>query len=94
MTAGVQLTLALYVDDLLCACKDLQFIKKFEKELLDEYGEVSSDYGDKRGRVAYLGMTIQRRKAGIHVSMDDYLADMLVFCPVDAGTRPASTPAA
>jgi hypothetical protein len=94
MNEGVQLTLALYVDDLLCTCKDIQFIKNFEKELISEYGEVSADYGDKSGRVAYLGMTIQRRKAGVHVSMDDYLADMLAFCPIDAGTRFASTPAA
>ena len=94
MTGGEQLTLALYVDDLLCSCKDVQNIKKFEKELIDEYGEVTSDYGDKRGRVAYLGMSIQHSKAGLYVSMNDYLADMLVFCPIDSGTRSASTPAA
>jgi hypothetical protein len=90
---GVQLTAALYVDDLLCTCKDLTMIQKFEAELKKEYGEVSSDYGDTAGRISYLGMTIKRQRAGIRISMDDYVQDMLTFLPPDGDIRKANTPA-
>ena len=85
---GKQLTVCLYVDDLLCTCADEDGLKWLKEELLKEYKEVNANFG----RVhSYIGMLFDWSIDGrVSVSMSGYIADVLSSCEV-VGTR--ATPA-
>jgi hypothetical protein len=73
-TNDVQVTAELYVDDIMCTCKDEQIIDEFYRMLVDEYKDVSKKEGNE---ISYLGMVIEIGTNSIKLSMEKYIRDML-----------------
>jgi hypothetical protein len=85
---GTQLTVCLYVDDLLCTCASDEGLEWLKNELVSEYKEVNSNSGPVH---SYLGMTFDWSEPGkVKVTMSGYIRDMLSLYEV-VGTR--ATPA-
>jgi len=66
-----QITVAVYVDDLLVTCKEVGQIRKFKEALIRQYKEVTYDEGDK---LSYLGMIVDNTKKDyVEISMPKYI---------------------
>jgi histone deacetylase 1/2 len=85
---GKQLTVCLYVDDLLCTCESAEALEWLKSELVKEYKDVNSNVGPVH---SYLGMTFDWSVDGkATVTMSGYISDMLTQYEVE-GCR--ATPA-
>lgn len=72
---GTQITIGVYVDDLLITCKDKDMIHEFRNMLEKKYEEVSFDDGVK---LSYLGMIIDNsNKNYIELSMPLYIDQVI-----------------
>lgn len=80
---GKQITIALYVDDLLITCGKAAGILNLVQQLRDEYGEVK--FKMDLEKLSYLGMTLQESGKGITISMEDYINDILNAHPAPSG---------
>jgi membrane-bound inhibitor of C-type lysozyme len=90
MVKGVQITIGVYVDDLLISCKDKKMITEFKEALERKYEEVSFDESVK---LSYLGMVIDNSNSKfIKLSMPSYIEQ--VIKETDIGNGIAATPAA
>ena len=87
--SGDQLTVAIYVDDLLCTCKDEAQLEWLASSLTDEYKELTVHRG---GLHSYLGHTLDFESASgkVKLTMEGYINDILRLYEV-RGT--AATPA-
>ena len=87
--AGLQVTVAVYVDDLMVTCEDEAELDKFATFLKGCYG---GDITEHRGEVAeYLAMTFDFSKPGeVRVTMKKLVDDIIAGCGV---TDERSTPA-
>ena len=86
---GLQITVALYVDDLLVTCEDERELDAFAAFLRASY---SGDITEHRGDIAeYLAMTFDFRTRGeVRVTMKKLIDDIIAGCGV---TAERSTPA-
>jgi hypothetical protein len=86
---GKQLTVAIYVDDLLCTCKDQSELEWLAQALTEEYKELSIHRG---GIHSYLGHTLdfESLPGKVKLTMEGYIMDILRLYEV-RGT--AATPA-
>ena len=81
---GKQLTVCLYVDDLLCTCEFAEALEWLKDELVKEYKDVNSNVGPVH---SYLGMTFDWQvESKVKVTMSGYIKDMLALYEVE-GTR-------
>lgn len=89
---GKQMTVALYVDDLLITCRERAGVERLVDQLRSEYGEVKYKTGEK---LSYLGMCLETSAKGITVSMTDYIKNILEeYAPARAsGGKRYSCPA-
>ena len=73
--AGVQCTVCLYVDDMLCTCIDSAALEAVHALLVRTFGQVSINHG----RVhSYLGMTLDFSRAGaVRITMERYVDELL-----------------
>lgn len=72
---GKQLTICLYVDDLLVTCEDESMIDEALQEIKDEYEELNVEHGP---HVNYLGMTVDCSTEGeIKLGMSGYVDNLL-----------------
>jgi len=85
-----QLTVAIYVDDMLVTSKSNADIDEFYREVESDFDISSCEHGDK---IEYLGMTIDRSSDEyIEVKMEKYTKEILSSCKVTGISRvPAST---
>lgn len=86
---GVQVTIAVHVDDLFVTSESKENLARFEEYMLSRYAEVKV----KRGEVIdYLGMTFDFTTAGqVAVTMDSCVNDILDGCgPVPHRATPAA----
>ena len=85
---GVQISIALHVDDLLVTSTSDALIEELENHLRSRYGTITVKGGDV---IDYVGMTFDFREQGkVKVSMKHCVEDILSTCGVE-GT--AATPA-
>jgi hypothetical protein len=88
MFKGKQLTVCVYVDDLLCTCVYEEGLEWLEKELRAEFKELNVNGGAVH---SYLGQTLDFSVDGkCKVTMEGYVADLLAYFKV---TGSAATPA-
>jgi len=76
----VQLTVCIYVDDLLITCVDENEIMSLLQELKSKFGDLTTTFGDVH---SYIGMLFKfkRDNSGIvEVSMQHYIDELLVDC--------------
>ena len=67
---------ALYVDDFMIACKDINQIKEVETKLKAKYKEITSNYGDSQ---EYLGMEFDFSICGkVKITMRNYINKLLI----------------
>jgi hypothetical protein len=86
--SGVQFTVCVYVDDLLCTCRDAKELQWLYEELKVAYGTITLHEGKIH---SYLGQTFDFSEHGkVKITMEKYVADMLNVYDV-RGT--AATPA-
>ena len=73
---GVQLTVALYVDDLFCSCVDQSELEWLAEVLTDKYKEQSVHRGDLH---SYLGHTLDfgSSPGQVRLTMEGYITDLL-----------------
>jgi hypothetical protein len=85
---GVQCTIVIYVDDILCTCRNGEAIEWVYSKLVEKFKEVSINNGEK---LSYLGQTFDFSKPGVvKVTMEGYVADLLNQCQVKGlATTPA-----
>ena len=87
-SSGDQLTVCVYVDDLLITCKSSADIEDLLTKLKDKYKEITISRGDFH---SYLGQSIEFCCDGqVKISMEGYIRDLLDSMNVDAS---ASSPA-
>jgi hypothetical protein len=74
-STGAQLTVGVYVDDLLCTCADEGALEWLALKLTEEYKELAVH----RGKLhSYLGHTLDFTVSGrVRVTMEGYIADVL-----------------
>jgi hypothetical protein len=70
----VQITVAIYVDDLLITCKDKKTIEDLIKDLKSAFKEVKTSEFD---QMQYLGYEIKCDNEKIEISMDKYIDDVI-----------------
>jgi hypothetical protein len=72
---GKQLSVVVYVDDLLCSCEDESALEVFAQQLIDAYKEVKVHRGALH---SYLGQTFDFSVKGkAKITMDGYVYDLL-----------------
>jgi hypothetical protein len=75
MYNGKQLTVCIYVDDLLCSCEDETALDWFLDEMTKEFHEIKSTRGDLH---SYLGQTFDFSEDGkVRITMEGYIYDIL-----------------
>ena len=80
--------MAIYVDDLLCCCKEEDGLKWLAQALRDEYTDIQVNEGSLH---SYLGQTFDFSLPGkVKVTMEGYIQDLLTLYEVD---HYAATPA-
>ena len=85
---NIQLTVAIYVDDLLCCCKEEDGLKWLAQALRDEYTDIQVNEGSLH---SYLGQTFDFSQPGkVRITMEGYVQDLLTLYEVD---HYAATPA-
>lgn len=85
---GIQLTVAVYVDDLFISCVDPKMIESFLTFLENRFGAVTINRGLLH---SYLGMSFDFRESGsVRITMEGFTAELLKLFPVQGI---ASTPA-
>ena len=78
---SVQLTIAIYVDDLLCTCKHEEGLNWFAQALRDEYTDIQVNEGHLH---SYLGQTFDFSLPGkVKITMEGYIQDLLTLYEVD-----------
>jgi hypothetical protein len=78
---GKQLTVALYVDDLMCTCVDPSALEWLYEELLSEYHELNVHRGSFH---SYLGQSFDFTTPGkVRVTMEGYIKDLLTLYEVN-----------
>ena len=78
---SVQLTIAIYVDDLLCTCKDEEGLKWLAEALRDEYTDIQAKDGPSH---SYLGQTFDFSLPGkVKITMEGFIQDLLTLYEVD-----------
>ena len=70
----MQITVAIYVDDLLITCKDKKTIEDLIKDLKSAFKEVKTSEFD---QMQYLGYEIKCDNEKIEISMDKYIEDVI-----------------
>jgi len=94
---AIQLTVCIYVDDLMITCKDGGKIEQLLEVLRNTYGGITASYGAVHN---YLGMVYNFETAGmVRISMEHFISDMFDHLPdIDAinaaAEATATTPAA
>jgi hypothetical protein len=86
-----QITVVVYVDDLLITCKSEDQIQQLIKELSKEFKEIKSTIGG--SKFNYLGMliSIDSITNKLHVSMPKYIDDLLEYAEIEGvATTPAT----
>ena len=72
---GTQITVAIYVDDLLITCQDVQLVDYFKEALVEKYAEISFSDDIK---LNYLGMIIDSTNDDfIEISMPSYIQSII-----------------
>jgi histone deacetylase 1/2 len=86
--SGKQVTVCIYVDDMMCTCVNEASLDAVHNVMLKAFGEATYKVGTLH---SYVGMTFDFRRAGrVRVTMEKYVADVLRDFDV---TGVASTPA-
>ena len=75
---GQQVTVVIYVDDLLITCKDRKGITSLIDQLNKEYQQVKFEMGKS---LSYLGIHVSLEKLGIRLSMEAYVDSVLEAHP-------------
>ena len=85
---NIQLTVAIYVDDLLSCCKEEDGLKWLAQALRDEYADIQVNEGSLH---SYLDQTFDFSQPGkVRITMEGYVQDLLTLYKVD---HSAATPA-
>jgi hypothetical protein len=84
---GKQLTVCVYVDDLLCSCADSSALKWFESELKKHVKKITVKDG---ADFEFLSLEISQKDGGIDVSMSKYVRSLLEEW---GGTEKSASPA-
>lgn len=71
---GVQATICLYVDDMLCTCVSEEVLENIKRMLIDEYHEIQEKSGLE---ISYLGMLLRVYDGRIEMSMENYIREVL-----------------
>ena len=89
MVNGKQLTVMIYVDDLLITCESQEAIQELTEQLRLEYGEIKLQ---QERDMSYLGMHLisDTRNGKVNLSMKTYIENVLQEYPVE---KSVSTPA-
>ena len=85
---GKQLTVMIFVDDILATCENLESVDELARDLEKEFGEITIQY-DSEG-ISYLGMHLSRDGDKVNLSMKAYLETILDDSNV---TKSVTTPA-
>jgi len=71
---GTQITICLYVDDMLCTCKDESLIEDMKRMLIEEYRDIQEKNGTE---ISYLGMMLRLKEGRIELSMEHYIRELI-----------------
>ena len=88
---GVQITVAVHVDDCMCTCVDLKVLQDTAKWLREMFNDLSVNWGTEH---SYLGMTFRfptEAGQGVTISMEGYIEELMHLCkPEGTNATPAS----
>ena len=88
---GVQITVAVHVDDCMCTCVDLKLLQDTAKWLKEMFNDLSVNWGTEH---SYLGMTFRfpaEAGQGVNISMEGYIEELMHLCkPEGTNATPAS----
>jgi hypothetical protein len=87
---GEQLTVAIYVDDILCTCKNIEAINWMETELKREFKKVKKN---EKESLTYLSLEIDINEEYIKISMKKYIESVLEEWIPYSDNKICSTPA-
>ena len=89
MSKGLQTTLCIHVDDILCASADLAEHTDLKRRLEDKFKEINYELSTKS---SFLGMTIDSSDPGAFaITMRGFITELLEeFAPVGHATSPAN----